>query len=266
MAYIKCVICGDEFYHAKFTEHLLRDHGYYPQDYYEKFISKTEAPKCICGEPKAFKKLSDPYYRTCGNPECSSRLKSINLSNLNYTSEFQDRAKEAQKLHYDTDPEFREKKARVAAENLNTYVNSVKLSIDKLRLKELSKVNSLKEKYPEYLLYLVRLLDNYNDCIKVGVCRITDADLLRSRRLLDFTYYFDSVTLISLWKGKIEDIFKLESDVVIEFYSEHHQDVSFNSEETFKLTSESLILNYINERSSTIEKVFENIDLKTKVE
>lgn len=263
MAYIKCEICSEEKYHAYFSRHLKECHGLTPYQYHTTVVD-TNIPKCICGKDRKFKKLSDPYYATCGNSECSSKLQSINLSALNNTEEFQLLAREGAQRRWDTDPEYRKSKREVAKNNLNDFVNNnPEFSLEKSRLRIVSRIPKLAEKYPTYLLYLVELKDNFNDCLKIGVCRKTDTtDPSKSRRLQDYTYYFDEVTLLGLWEGPTEEILLMENDIVVEFYPKIGREVSFKSKETFKLGNDATLLKFISSSSSTIEILSSNIKLK----
>lgn len=75
---------------GQFARHLRKNNLTY-QDYYEKYITRTN-PKCSCGERLAFYQKTESYARSCGSPAC--RGKNISNTKQNWSKEQreQDRA------------------------------------------------------------------------------------------------------------------------------------------------------------------------------
>lgn len=87
--YIESKIDGKSYCktNGQFTRHL-RQHNLTYQDYFEKYITRTN-PKCSCGERLAFYQKTESYASSCGQPCC--RGKSISNTKKTWLAEQKER-------------------------------------------------------------------------------------------------------------------------------------------------------------------------------
>lgn len=256
--YYTCKICGKEVCCRFMPHHLKKAHGMDVWDYYKTYIDPV-VPKCrSCGKPLIFYKLSKPYGSTCGDPECVKKMHSETMTSLNYNSEFQKLANEGQRLAINSNINLKEKKARVAREQLNKVNENLTLRERQLRGRN-SRLNQYirsdeKKGFTERYFYIV----DFGMYVKIGVYRCPKNGDFSVYRLREYMDTEGKVYNLLLYKGNYLDVLRLEDSLVWEFYDSHVKESKYSTE-VFFYSERDNIINRVNEliSSTTIERLLD---------
>lgn len=227
-------------------------------DYYKTYIDPV-IPVCrSCGKPLIFYKLSKPYGSTCGDPECVKKMHSETMTSLNYNPEFQRLAGEGQRNAINSNSELKEKKAKVAKDQLSVVNQTLTLKERQLRGRN-SRMNQYiksdeKKGFTERYFYIV----DFGQYVKIGIYRCPKNGDFSVYRLREYMDTEGKVYNLILYKGNYLDVLKLEDTLVWEFYDYHVKDSKYGTE-VFMYSERSNIVNKVNEliSSTTIEKLLD---------